>query len=513
MSLRERYDVMAADRSPVLDSAKAGSKLTIPSLFPPSDDAKNQRLPTPWQSLGARAVNNLAAKLLLTLFPPNAPFFKLTIDDFTLQKLTGQDGMRGQIEEGLNKIERAVQSEMESSGSRPALFEALKQLIVGGNALLVVSPKGTIRVFRLPRYVVKRDPMGNALLIITKECLSPLEIPDRVKPILSKPLGGNERKRTDDNIDLFTGYELGKTGWSYWQEVEGKEVPGSRGTAPKDKCPARALRWTSLDGEDYGRGMVEEFLGDFKSLEGLQKAIVQGSAAAAKVLFLVKPNSTTKKETISRSESGDVHSGNAEDVTVLQMQKYGDFKVALETRNDLIQALSFAFMLNTAIQRSGERVTAEEIRFMAQELESGLGGVYSTMSQDLQLPLVKLLMNNMQRESRLPSLPEKSVKLEIVTGMEAIGRGNDLNRLTSFAQSASQVLGPEKFAARINDGEFLKRLGTSYQLDMGGLVKSDQQVQQEQAQAQAAELASRAAPNVVNQMGAAMAPQGATPNG
>ena len=42
-----------------------------------------------------------------------------------------------------------------------------------------------------------------------------------------------------------------------------------------------------VDGEDYGRGRVEEFLGDLQSLESLTQAITEGSAAAAKVVFLV----------------------------------------------------------------------------------------------------------------------------------------------------------------------------------------------------------------------------------
>ena len=42
-----------------------------------------------------------------------------------------------------------------------------------------------------------------------------------------------------------------------------------------------------VDGESYGRGRVEEFIGDLKSLEALSQALVEGSAAAAKVVFTV----------------------------------------------------------------------------------------------------------------------------------------------------------------------------------------------------------------------------------
>ena len=507
-SLQNRYAQLATDRNVYLDRARLAAKLCIPTLFPPDGSNKSTHFPTPWQSMGARCVNNLASKLLLALFPPNAPFFRLQIDDFNLQKLAGDPKLKAEVDKGLNRIERAVMMELETSAARPALFQALKELVVGGNSLIVLDKDNRIRVFRLDRYVTKRDPMGNPLEIITKECISALELGPKLREFLGKndtpstEEGG--RPKANDDVDLYTGWKLvddgGTVKWKVHQEIDGKELPDSKGEFPKDKCPARPLRWTTLDGEDYGRGMFEEYMGDFKSLEGLQKAIVQGSAAAAKVLFLVKPNSTTKKDTISKSESGAVESGNAEDVSVLQMEKYNDFRVAMETRNGLIQTLSFAFMLNTAIQRDGERVTAEEIRFMAQELETTLGGVYSTMSQDLQLPLCSIIMSNLERAGRMPTLPKGAVKPAVTTGIDAIGRGNDLDRLTAFLRDLEPI-GPEAIQDYLVVGDYITRAGTARQINMDGLVRSEAEVAQRQQQRQMAELMSRAAPNVVNKAG------------
>jgi hypothetical protein len=507
MALQNRFDQLKTDRDIYLMRARDCSKLTIPTMYPVDGSNKATYFPTPWQSMGARCVNNLASKLMLALFPPNAPFFKLSLDDFTLARLTQQKGMRAQIEEGLNKVERAVQMEIETTTSRPSLFEAIKQLVVSGNSLLVLDGDNHIRVHKLSHYVCKRDPAGNQLEVITKECISVMEVPDNVKHLVRAKADGKPKDATD-TVDLYTAWclqtHMAVPQWRTWQELDGNMVPGSQGFYPHDKCPARALRWTALDGEDYGRGMVEEYLGDFRSLEGLQKAIVQGAAAAAKVLFLVKPNSTTKKETVAKSESGDVHSGNAEDVTVLQMQKFNDFKVAMETRNEIITALSFAFMLNTAIQRNGERVTAEEIRYMAQELETGLGGVYSTMSQDLQLPLVNILLANMQRQARLPALPKGIVKPQVTTGIEAIGRGNDLSRIQGLIDDMAK-LGPNGEAlAYLNVGDFIKRAGTARQIDMDGLIKTEEQVTQERQQSMMAQAAMKAAPNAVNKIGDAV---------
>lgn len=473
------YQKLESDRTTFLDRARDCSKYTIPTLIPPSGHSSATKYYTPYQGIGARGVNNLASKLLLALLPPNSPFFRLQIDDFTLEQLTKQEGMRAEVEEGLNKIERAVQSEIEAGAVRVSAFEAMKHLLVGGNALLYLPDEGGMRVFPLEKYVVRRDPMGNVLDIVVKETVAFKSLPKDIQEMILADGPKNDSGHKD--IDLFTHVYLEDGKWTVYQEIKGKVVPGSEGTYPKDKTPWIPVRFTKVDGENYGRSYVEEYLGDIKSLEGLSQAIVEGSAAAAKVLMLVNPNGTTSLQTIAQAPNGEVVEGNAADVTVLQLQKFNDFRVALETMNRIDERLAYAFLLNSAIQRNGDRVTAEEIRYMANELESALGGIYSILSQELQLPIVNRIMFAMERKKKLPVLPKGTVKPVIVTGMEALGRGNDMNKLMQFFQGSAQIA---QLPMEIDKADALMRFGTALGIDMKGLVKSPEQLQAEQQQAQ-----------------------------
>ena len=45
---------------------------------------------------------------------------------------------------------------------------------------------------------------------------------------------------------------------------------------------------------------------------------------------------------------------------------------------------------------------------MAQELEASIGGVYSILTQELQLPLVRRLMYILQKQGKLPQFPDHS---------------------------------------------------------------------------------------------------------
>ena len=484
--LKGMYEQGFSHRESYLNRARECAKLTIPTLLRDQGSNWATTFPTPYQSIGARGVNHLASKLLLTLLPPNAPFFRLTIDDFDIAELDGED-QRGAVEEGFAKIERSAMNQIETEAYRVPVFEALKHLIVTGNCLLYLPEEGGMRVFHLDRFVCKRDPMGNLLYIITKESLDAKTIPEDARIALGLPSPQELSPESPDKpYELYT-YVCNKGKyWHIHQEIGSTVIPESFGKFPIDKNPFIALRFSRVDGESYGRGLVEEYLGDIKSLEALSKAIVEGAAAASKVLFLVRPNGTTRIKTIADAPSGAIVQGDSNDVSTLQVDKFNDFRIAQDMLRDIQERLAAAFLLNSSVQRNAERVTAEEIRFMAQELEGALGGVYSVLSQEFQLPLINILLGKMVKQKKMPKFPKEAVKPQIVTGMEALGRGQDLNKLSQFLEYLAP-LGPEVLSQKLNIDDYMDRLGASLGIDTGGLIKTDEQIQQEQAEAQQAQ--------------------------
>lgn len=494
------YSQLENQRWSFLDRGRQASELTIPYILPPDGANHATKYYTPYQGIGARGVNNLASKLLLALLPPNAPFFRLTIDRFELDKAKaelGEEGgeqLRTDLEKALAEVERSVMQEVEVEAFRVGVFEALKNLLITGNTLLYLPDEGGMRVFRPDRFVVKRDPMGNVTHIATKETIAPMMLPDSVRDEVYKDSG------KENTCDLYTAICRRDNKFIVYQDVKGITIEESYGEYPLDKVPWLPLRYTRIDGEDYGRGFVEEYMGDLKSLESLTRAIVEGSAAAAKVLFMVNPNGTTRAKTLAEAANGAIVQGSDADVSVLQLQKFNDFRVAQSTMEAIQERLSHAFLLNSSVVRDAERVTAEEIRMLSQELEAALGGLYSILSQEFQLPLVTSLMARMNKEGRLPKLPKDIVKPTIVTGVEALGRGNDLNRLDMFLAGATQVVGPEAVSQYVNVGDYFKRRATALGIETEGLIKSDEQLQQEAQAAQMQQMAEKLGGPAINAM-------------
>ena len=469
-----RYEQLQSNRSTFLREAKESSKLTIPSLIPESATGTRSRIKTPFQALGARAVNSLSAKLLVALLPPSTPFFKLSIDSLALLKEGGQEGLETEIDKGLRTIENALMDEIEVSNDRVAMFEALKHLIVGGNVLLYLTDKG-LKVYPLEKFVSKRDDVGNVLEIITKESVNAQALPLEFLNQIKKKENYDE-KTMEDDLDIYTYIKRINDDHIWYQECKGEKIPGTDGRSKIDVSPWILLRWVRIDGEDYGRGYVEEYRGDLISLESLTQAIIEGAAASAKVLFLVNPNGQTRAATLAKAPNGAIREGSAADVSVMQVGKAGDFAVAQQAMQRIEARLADAFLLASSIQRQAERVTAAEVNIMAQELENSLGGVYSILSQEFQLLYLKRRMHMLVRSGKVPKLPDKIVKPKIVTGIQGLGRGNDRNKLIEFIGTVAQALGPDVMRQYVNVDEAVKRLATSIGIETTNLVKSQEEI-------------------------------------
>ena len=485
MNARERYNKLSTGRDQFLRTAVECSDLTLPYLITDdlSSHPNHKKLLTPWQSVGAKCVVTLAAKLMLALLPPQTTFFKLQVRDDKL----GEDfppEVRSELDLSFSKMERMIMDYIAASSDRVVVHQALKHLIVGGNALIFMGKDG-LKNYPLNRYVVDRDGNGNILEIVTKELIDRkvlgVELPE---PHPNSPNDEGPTSLKGDDVEVYTCVKLdSKSGrWVWHQEVHDMIIPGSRSTAPKSASPWLVLRFNTVDGEDYGRGRVEEFVGDLRSLEGLSQALVEGSAAAAKVVFLVSPSSTTKPQTIAQAGNGAIVQGRPEDVAVIQVGKTADFGTAANMAQTIERRLSDAFLIMNV--RQAERVTAEEVRLTQMELEQQLGGIFSLLTVEFLVPYLNRTLLVLTRSGEIPKLPKDIVRPQIVAGVNALGRGQDRESLTQFIGTISQTLGPEALMQYINPSEAIKRLAAAQGIDVLNLVKTEMQLQQEQQQAQ-----------------------------
>jgi hypothetical protein len=479
MTAQSRYERLSSDRSQFLNTARQAADLTLPYLIRGEETYHKgaRNLITPWQSVGAKGVVTLASKLMLALLPPQTSFFKLQVNDINIPGELGPN-IRSELDLSFAKVERTIMESIAASTDRVVVHQALKHLVVAGNALIYMGKDG-LKLYPLNRYVVDRDGSGNVIEIVTKETISKKLLKKNYPSFDSKSNWENVNDSSIDECDIYTHVILDNNRWVWHQEVYNEILPKSMGKAPIDSNPWLALRFNHVDGEAYGRGRVEEFMGDLKSLEALSQALVEGSAAAAKVVFTVSPSSTTKPQTLAQAGNGAIIQGRPDDIGVIQVGKTADFQTAYQMVGGLSQRISDAFLILNV--RNSERTTAEEVRMTQLELEQQLGGLFSLLTVEFLVPYLNRKLSVAQKTGEIPRLPKGDiVKPTIVAGINALGRGQDRESLSQFLTVIAQTMGPQAIQEYINPEEVVKRLAASSGIDVLNLVKSMQEIQQEQ---------------------------------
>jgi hypothetical protein len=413
--------------------------------------------------------------------------------------------VKAQIDEAFAEYENAGLAYIEANGMRTPAHVALRLLVVTGNVLIYIpppskdlhpwlSPSSGLRVFKLNQYVVVRDPGGKVLEIVVKESVSVAALPLDVQLQIKKP-----RKKPETKADLYTRiwWENGK--YQVEQSAHDVLIPGSSGSYTEENLPWLALMWAG-DG-DYGRGHVEEYLGDFVNLETDWQSTTEGSKAMAKIIWLCNPNGVTRSRDVVRAQNLDVIAGREEDLKAAQVNKFADFQVTERQIARIEQRLDQAFLRNGSVSRQAERVTAEEIRYLARELEDTLGGQYSLLAQMFQLPVVRLVLFNLMKSGEIPELPKQDIRPVITGGLEALGRTHEQARTTQWLQDAGSVFGPEVVAQRVKTSAYMARSAINFGVkDSKELLITDEEFAQQQQTAQMNNTAGALAPELMKGM-------------
>lgn len=493
-SLFEKYKDMN-----VITKVTQYSKWTLPQLMADmflNIDAGQQVLERDYQEIGALLTNNLASKLAGLLFPSNRPFFKVEASENVLNAAKRKGVDDSELQAGLAKMETDSCQQLFVNGSYAQQVQLMKHLIVTGNALYYRDPKGkrTI-VYGMHQYVVRRDGNGTVLDTILRESSYFDALPPEVQNALrikhaGKYNGQNPDQRVDSYIRISRKVtDSGIVQYEATQEVD--DVPvGEAGKWPAHLCPWQPVTWTLLTGEHYGRGLVEDYAGGFARLSDLSQSLALYQISAMKVLNLVRSGAGADIDELAGAESGEYVQG---DPDCIQTFEGGDAKKIAEVSAQIeavFGRLARAFMYK-ANTRDAERVTAEELRQDAMEAENTLGGVYSVLAESIQVPLAHILLLEVNPGS-LEGIISKDLKLNIIAGIQALGRAADVQNLLLAAQeianivpalvSADQRIDPAKVADMIYAG---RSIDTSILFKDKKQQAEEQQALQQQQQGQA----------------------------
>ncbi len=509
-TLKQLYELLAANRRPYLDRARECSRLTIPALLSQIGDTSMQELSNRFNSVGAESINGLANKIMLALFPPGGIFFRLRVIPAaekafnTAKEQSGPEGsdqindLRSRLDNRLAEVEAEIVKAFEASSPRGELFQTIRQLIVAGSAV-VWAPDDKLTCVPLTNYVAQRagdrykriilktmvalEQIPRAYRVAAMACCADQNNQDGDGPKETLPLDCKDAKA---EVAVYTCQLLTENDrYMVWQELPNGVKLGEATYYKQDSQPVLALTYSLLPREHYGRGLVEDFLGDFNAIEALSKATVAAAAVMSRVVGLVNPGGMTDAKEVMETPNGGFCTGREEDVNFVQVNKTADIGGASQILEKIIARIRAAFLSSFAVRREGDRVTAEEIRLIASELESTLGGVYSMLAHTLQYPLIRRIFARLAKNGQFADVA-KVAEPVIITGLEALGRTAEVSRMQMFAQTIGMMYGPQEFARISNSQTVAKLLAGALGISTLNIIKSDTKIAQETQQAQQA---------------------------
>lgn len=475
----QRWHQLNQRRQGLLRRVEDYAALTIPRIaLPEGVDEYTSSIQHDWTSVGAQAVNHLTNKIVLNLFRPGTPFFRLDIKPSEAAKLNIPEA---QLKEVLVAGEQDALKVMDQKALRPILNEVTMNLIVTGNALLDLEDPDEPRVLGIKHYAVKRSIKGIVQEILIYERVLYNELEEVAKPYAKV-------QRTWDDEEAYVEFvrwyrRTGKNRWQLTQHIDEKTLPAEFTKTYTDKTlRVYPLVWARADGHNYGTGLVEDYAGDFGTLSTLSESEIKTAILSSDYRWLANPASVGDIQDVKDSNAGDVLPGKKDDLTIVSMAPPGAVEAVSNSADKVIRRIGSAFLLGSAVTRDAERVTAEEIRMQAQELETSLGGVYSRLAIEFQLPIAIWLLEQVDID-----ISGTKIEPTIVTGLAALSRNAEAQQLGLFLAALAQLgtVDPET-KIRLKMSEVISTLAAAYGITPSKYVRTDDEVnaimsQQQQA--------------------------------
>ena len=488
-TIEASWHLYDSDRISALTRKREHVSLTIPSLLPFAGKSQNQALPVPYNGLSSEGINALAARLVSVVLPVSSlPVFELYVD----QKFVPEGRDTTAMDTVLRRVEQAVMDRLYLTNLRPQLFLAFKHLITVGDVLMVMLPNLDIRLHRLDEYICRRTTEGTWRDIIIRQMIDP-ELQD---PRIREMNAG--KPHASQGLPGFPQASLARQFEPIYERLrrEGEDLPvgvmrefrQNKFDADKhfDVAAHMPLRWNAVSGEDYGTSLVEDAFGDVRSLDGASAGLLDGIALNSEYRWGVNPAGITEIDDLRNSVNGDWVPASQNDVFPLNFQHAAQVEATLRAVTHKESRLGRRFLMNSAVQPTGERVTARQVSILAQELEQALGGVLTMVNRDIMIPVIKRAVWTLSQEEdgvfprefgEFIKDRDSLLKLRVRTGLELLKREADQEKLDALLERLATL--PPQAHEVIKWEGITRKIVNNIGMEPNGIVKTPEELAQE----------------------------------
>ena len=493
-TIQGQFKEMDGLRQQRLEASEQFAYYTIPSVFPKLDTTDQTVSVGMLDSIGAAVANHFSNKLVTTLFSPNRPFFRIVPDEQAEEVQVLEEAMESgdpndqqaatqahdNLRKAFSKTEKKAIKYLENIGYRTTATHAAKLLCITGDCVIRSTKDKRSVAYSMRDYVARKDMAGKDVVLIVRDAMAfgalPPATQEQVRATMDK---GTKHLMATTDVTIYTKLEIQNDGrYKVTQAVENWDMPeGDTPNLVTDReSPFTHLSWNLSKGENYGRGLVEDYAGSFHVIDNVTTYQVQMAAKAADIKIFVDPASGIDIQELNSSESGTYIAGRPGDIQqgqtgMAQDLQYMDAIIQVHKRQ-----ISAAFLYQKGGTRDAERVTAEEIQNDAAELEIAHGGVYSRFAADWQQKVAR------EATSAVGDDMGDVVEPQILTGMDSISRVGEMQAVHMFVNDLAILNNlPEDARAALNMQRYAEYAALNRGIDDNSFVKTDAELQEEAA--------------------------------
>jgi len=513
-TIQARYEAKRASLQLVLDRARWCAKMSLPYLMTEEGFKEGDKIPNPNTSLGGRGVVNVAGKMRSALY--DDMWFELDIDPRVRWAMptAHYQGLRDTLFIEEVKLIALLESQSANdyrtcAGFQTAKRRSLTQLVATGSTLESLGmrsdedgkPDFALRVYNRDQYVTFRDPYGFAYAYGVKEQMYPWHLtPRQLEACGIAPTADGEEPKSFDTFLIYE-YQPNTKKWAWRQEANGKQYNEG------DHNVARMFgtEFELEAGGQMGRGLIELCAGDLSAYDDIWGYFKDWCKAASKLHPAIDANSSIRASDLEKP-SGEaivnarVENGQVADVGFININKLADFKVVIEGIERLRKELGASMLMESESAPTGEAGRhSYGWKVILEQMQGLTGGVHASIADENQKPTLHAAMDISLQLGLMDERTVKRTRVVSTSGLEALGRKKRLESHLGYVQLAAS-LGPNAMA-RIDEGVLMRFAARQQRVDEPGIVRTDAQMAQIQAQAAAMQAKQEAASKAIDVAG------------
>ena len=512
--LAARYGRASIVRDAILHRLEETVRLADPKLLLPLNFQQDTSLPRAAQSFGLRMMSNLVGAMMMSGFPADIPWAILENPESIRSSLPPD---RMELVEAFQFrrtmiIHHAMRNGLGSvSKPSPTRFHSgvrrLLRISAGtGDGLARIHDDARWQVFPRRSYVTVRDSCGEEVIHGTKERIDARAMsPEHFeKSGLQPSVKDNDDIRAREQ-DLYTWCEWQpSTGtWVLTQEVNGHETMSET----YDVCPYVSAPYELIDGEDYGRGFVEQNAGDLETFDFVTNQYKKLLVVLSRCILVKDASSGIADDDLNAPDGevipGLVRDGKVPGLAMFSSEKNLDTQQVLQGLEFFRRHLAKSSLIESEMTPVKDRVTAFQVSRIMEEVSKATDGIGPTMTEHVQHQAFLFTHRLLQQKKMLPKIPdEKGLNnIVITTGTNALAMSSRIEKMAQLLSLTASVL-PESMS--IFNQEMLARRWMRYGgVYEPGAIKTAEERQAEQENAlrmQAAAAMAQALPDAAGKI-------------